>query len=468
MAFAAIAFALLVFCLLWLCLAPGGDGDQRPSIPTVLDSVTVHASKERERLESDDATTHGGPGDASSDRNPVAPMPSALSDRAPGTLALRVLDNSIFGPLRWFNVRLVSDARFAEERGDGTTTLELPLTPDSYGLLVRSPGYEAVEVPRVDIASGKTTQIPSIELQPGAGSIQGTVIGYVPSDRTFTVELIGEGRHPCVHCCEAADLQAGDSIPRVDWIWSHERPCTSCGFARESSMFSVRSGDRFLFRNLASGNYAMRLSDGGCTVGFVRHLALAPESVSSIVFDASDARSVEIELFDVDGSSLSELWTRRRSISPPSAETDDAQPRVGTALVELGFSTDRDNVANATYLPPQIVHHQGLRPASIDAQRAARIAGTKALARAVQAKLLREHHVDRARTEADTLRPSSDDVRFAASTVHCQMGDNGILTVGPVPTCRLRLLVSMGRSSAELEIPESRATTRAVVYLHAQ
>jgi hypothetical protein len=459
----------LVLVASWLCTSRTEDRND-PSISTPsLDSRTVHAASERRQLVSEDSSARESPVDSDSHRELVTRSSTATPTRASGVLALHVVDNGALDPLRWFSVRAISATRFAEERCEGATDFELRLTPGSYALLVASPGHEVFELPSVQIASGAITRLPTIELRAGSARIEGEIIGPAPSDHTFMVELIGAGRQPCVQCAEPIDPDAS-AAERAEKAWSREKPCSVCGFARDQSCLFVHGGDSFAFLDLVSGPYAIRLADGSSTIGVVRPIVLAEGALASIVLDASNQRMVELEVFDGDGTSLSKLWARRRAWTRPAVEPQDADALVGTATVEIAFSIDRACVGNTTFVPPLTARRVRMAPLMLFNEDAVT---ARALDDAVWAAILvaqaphLHHPVDRERTAADSLHPSAQPVQFENAKLRCDLGENGLLTVGPVPTCRLQMRVTSAGSSAEAFIPASHEDMRVEIWLHA-
>jgi hypothetical protein len=158
---AAIALAACVACavILWLAIrSPRGpeavavaaaDRDPAAAPPaSAPPDIEVAADTPAPRVDG----THAG--------EPVLPKIADLHleagtfryhDVAPvtGQLVLRAVDRDTGVPLRSFSVRLASETRFAAESNvEPAEELALVLTPDTYAVLVASPGYEPVELAR--------------------------------------------------------------------------------------------------------------------------------------------------------------------------------------------------------------------------------------------------------------------------------------------------------------------------------
>jgi len=376
-----------------------------------------------------------------------------------GTLVLQAVDRSRLGPLRWFDVRVASATRFASERSDDFAgELALMLTPGTYGAFVSSPGYESVETTSLEVQSGETLRAPPIVLEPGAGALRVRVIGDASPDRTFTLVLNGTGRHPCERCGEGDDAAARDDPNR--WsrrAWERSGPCAHCGFASAQSSRWIRCRQEFEFTNLASGSYSLRLSDEqGRTVGDERVVTLAPRGWSSVVFDATCTRDIEVEIVDVDGSSLTEEW-RRRLAGTSSVTTVAARDVVDSEGLQFTLTDQDHQLVNATVVPPD---PSGLRrtvPASFGGRR-------------MGARVAKERRpgeiVDRARGAKDALRPVAEIPVLAVSKIEIDMTLDGLVTIGRAPSSALEVRVSSAHSFGEASIRASTSTTRVVVRLN--
>jgi hypothetical protein len=394
---------------------------------------------------------------------------------APGTLIVEAIDPSRLGLLRWFDVRVANSARFAERRSSPSAhEVELPLTPGIYSAAILSPGYEPVEIPTVEVRSGETVRPAPIMLMPGSGEIFVEVNGTPDLERKLVVELLGEGRHPCSRCASNDDradfaphtdaFKRGDSdvanVPasRTDAAWNRPGACPACGFARELSRAWLHGRDNFTFTNLASGCYAVRLADEkGRTIGESQQVQLAAGAKSSIAFESLVTRSIEIEMIDVDGQSLSEEWNRRLTAKETATSEVVSYDDTERAF-QCVFTDERGNVSHVTFQPPSPPGHHGLRPSAF---------GGRRLGTGIAHDPEANHGIDRTRKTGDVLRPNCDMPYFAPVRTECVIGELGIVTIGPLSSSSLKLRVSVPNASSEQLIPASRATTRVQVRLHA-
>jgi hypothetical protein len=444
----------------WLGGLRGGERETEtaPSVST-RESVLAARAHEIETPERRiDADERGLERATDEQREPIR-VAGTMQPVSPfGTLVLSVVDHSALGPLRSYRARVASETRFADESGDGSgRDLELRLTPGTYSTVIFSPGYETVELAPVAISRGETVRIPRIDLQPGTGRIEGSVIGDVSPDRKFTVELLGEGRHPCARCRDVEappQLDAAKSKP--DWAWEHAGPCSVCGFERTCSNLTVSTGDRFAFENLASGCYALRLKEGAQeTIGEERRIVLAVGEVQSILFDISQTRAVMVELLDVDGSSLSGAWAGRLTKLKTREGVVSLVSYTGTSSVRFVFLENQRDIAQATFERPA-PRDQAVRPSAF---------GSRKLGNLRSKTPSPPIMVDRARTAADALHPECGDPHFAVSQLSCTIDPNGVLRLEPLPLSPLELRVSMGTAAAAVAIPASQGNIKVSVGL---
>jgi hypothetical protein len=376
----------------------------------------------------------------------------------PGRLVLQVVDPSLLGPLRWFNVRLASTTRFADERGDDAHgEFALALTPGSYAAYVSSPGYEAREIASLEIRSGETEHVAPIELEPGSGAIRVRIIGDANSDRTFTAVLTGAGRHPCEHCADREPTKMHDDPQTtIARAWARSSPCAQCGFSSRLSSRWMHRGEAFEFTHLASGEYALRLSDDhGETIGAGRGVTLAPRERATVVFDASSERAVEIELFDVDGTSLSQEW-RRRMEGKPDVEIGTAQGEVESWGWRFTISNKNRELMSASIVPPDASGRRRVTPTSF---------GGRRLGKGVARDHTPGAIVDRARRANDSLRPAIDTPEIVKAEIECALKSDGLVTISRVPSSALRVRVTGAHSYGEAWVPVSSATTHVAVHV---
>jgi hypothetical protein len=489
-----LALALVIACgVLWLALdgshedgraVTSKSNDPPPIAPIAADVVRAESdAASPESLAAQLAPT------AESLRAPAETTAVVSAPPRAGTLAVRACDLTRLGPLRWFNVRVCNATRFAERRTESLAgEIELPLTPGAYSVLVLSPGYESVEIPSVEVPSGAIVRLDSIDLRPGSGRIQVRVIGTPDPNRKLRIELRGGGRHPCANCAERDDdlalvrqadeaarsgadaIAASSSVARssgrslvatsrVDRAWNREGPCPDCGYAQSESIVWVHVGENFTFTNLAGGSYALRVADSdGRTIDKPRQLTLVEGETSSVVFDCSASRSIEIELFGLDGQSLTQEWSRRIVAAKSNVEAVRAPSR-SEETYEFVIVDDRLEWARSTLVPPSVDGHRGQRPSAF---------GGRKLGTGVAKTPVPGQPVDRARRANDALYAEAAAPSFAPVVVQCEIGDGGFVTMDPLPAAPLRVRVFAAHAEGEALVPASRGTTRVNVYLHAR
>lgn len=459
---------------------PGEVLARRLEVPTP--EATALERDENDELRSDALVADARPIIDEPHRAVVESRDASKPPTTLGTLVLRVADPSRSGPLRWFDARLASETRFARERCNGAAgELALTLTPGTYATWISSPGYEPVEIESIEVAGGDSARPAAIVLQPGTGVIRARIVGEPNPDRTFTLELVGAGRHPCERCSERDDAARRDNATARDnsaardngvardaavrredpdetiaRAWSRSAPCSHCGFAAARSSRWIRSGEEFEFSHLASGEYALRLlDDRGQTIGATRRVALAPRGSSSMVFDATSDRELEIELFDVDGSSLSEEW-RRRMDGKPDVEISSPRSVIEAEGVRVTVFDDGLELANATLVPPDASGRRRSAPSSFSGRRlgtGARPRGPGELA-------------DHARRPNESLQPIAEKLELPDTRIEFELQSNGLVTIGRVPPSALRVRVTAPHSYGWADVPASRATTHVVIHMN--
>ena len=370
--------------------------------------------------------------------------------RSIGKLLVRAVDATTDEPLRSFGVRLLNDARFADERThDASGELELPLTPGTYALVVSAHGYEPTDVARATVAVDQTNRLEPVRLRAGTGVISAEVLG-VPRDRLdLAVDLIGAGRRPCERCSDVDDPKAALDAGGVD-PWERDTPCPFCGFMQDGSCVRLGAGARAEFRGLASGHYALRVHDGSERVLCEEREVLLPASgFEHVTLELSRERYVELVFLDVDEQSLSDEWRRRLADAggEPEQEIVSYEGGIRANPFRLAFSDDTNAVvATAVLLPP-------LPPGAY-----AFSSGTSFSSRRASAS------VDRARQPGDLLWPEPARARFDLE-VACDVDENGLVRVGPLPSSRLTLLATAENFAAQALVPASRADTRVTLRL---
>jgi hypothetical protein len=385
----------------------------------------------------------------------VASRATSLANAVSGRLVVRAVDALSNEPLRSFGARLASETRFADEHSrDASGELELPLSPDTYSIVISAPGYESLELAPARVAADETNRLEPARLRPGSGRILVDVLGALSDGRRLQVELIGAGRRPCEHCGDAVDPVVANAERTAALLaWDRVAPCPACGFASKGSRVAVGASQHAEFGNLASGNYALRVSDGsGLTICEPSELTLREGAVAQIAFDLSSLRYVELEFLDTDGRSLSEEWRLRLADTSDEVEEIVVEGNgMRVTSIALEFRDEAANLmATASFVPPLPRGSVGF---SIG------VGGGRAAFRLARATF------DRARGPDDKLWPEPAAARFGPATVACELGNDGLARVGPLPSSRLELLASIAHFAADATVPATRATTRVTLKL---
>jgi hypothetical protein len=456
----AIALLLLGLCVAWLAWT--GSDKRAAAIAAAPEAGDAVSPAKTPADRSPYTLTHPAPIDpiteeaaafVESARTPVVSEATPVRKAGIGRLIVRAVDATTNEPLRYFGVRLVSDTRFASERSHDTSDeIELPLTPDTYSIVVSAPGYESVELPPAKVTADETNRLAPANLRPGSGSIWVDVSAAAFAGRSLYVELIGAGRRPCERCADTVDATAAsDARARA---WERTTPCASCGFAREQSRLPLSVSPNVEFASLGSGNYALRVSDDhGLTVCQERELVLRNGERARVAFDVSSLRFVELECFDTDGRSLTEEWrSRLADTQEDEAEIVSGDSGYRRQVIALEFSDDSQNrVATASILPPI---PRGSAAVSIGVGR-----------RASDGLGSTRRWFDRERRRDDTLWPEPAAAGFGPTIVACDIEDNGIARVGPLPSSLMELHATAAHFIADAVVPSSRATTRIALKL---
>ena len=388
------------------------------------------------RRDSEHPFVEGESRDVGSARAPVVPESAAVaswsSSRATpnanvGHLVVRGVDAATNEPLHSIGVRCVSETRLADELAQAASEIDLALSAGTYSILVSARGYESIELPEARVKAGETLRLPPARLRAGDGRIEVDVFGVPPGGRGLFVELIGTGRNPCGRCGESRGAGA-DGSDRVARAWQRSDACPSCGFARDRSRLSLAYGAYAEFAGLASGSYALRVTDNrGFSCCEPRSLVLRAGGVGRVAFDLSSPRTVRLECVDVNGRSLAEEM-RQRLAEPAKAE---AEGFVEIVPISLSFSDATGAcVATAGLFPPA-------------PRNAAWIAHSAGVGRAVRAT--RTPFVDRARLPGEELRPPPTPPDFGIPKVACDVELDGLARVGPLPSSALALRAPAGR-----------------------
>lgn len=377
----------------------------------------------------------------------------------PGHLILRAVDRDTGRPLDSFTVRLASETRFAEEShtdpasgpDDPRGALDLPLTPATYDGLVMSPGYEPFQLQPIRLGSGETVELGPVALFGGFGTIRVGATRAAGSDG-LSVALRGIGRRPCPLC-------EGSVRPNPRRKVRIESRCTSCGFDESDTRLKFGPDGRVQFHRLASGPYALRVVDSNDrAIGDDRSVDLGYGEAAFVPFDVSQSRTVEVEMVDSDGVSLSSEWGRRLAATQVDEDSGSFQdvasfggPSVNEIPIQLEFRMDCGVIALAQFVPP--------------APPGARMFCSRSIGCGIGRRVAARPTVDRARGPGDSLWPQPAVPGFEASRVACDLDSKGIAILTPVTTSQLALHLKAGDLVAEAIVPPERGPTRLRVQL---
>ena len=437
----AIALLALVAWLAWMCV---GWEAARGVVVASASGARRETAVDTSQREPERSFTAGGSLDVGSVRAPVAAgsvsSASSSSGRASpdwnvGHLVVRAVDAATNEPLRSIRVRCMSEARLADELSqDPSGEIDLALSSGAYSILVSSSGYEPIELPEARVRAGETLRLAPARLSAGNGGIQVDVAGVAPGGGRLFVELIGTGRHPCGRCGEGED-RAGVDVGRA---WQRSDACPTCGFARDRSRLPLAFDAYAEFVGLASGSYALRIiDDRGFSVCEPRDVLLSAGDDARVAFDLASQRHVRVECVDVDGRSLSEEWRRR--LAEPGEE--ESAGHFSIVPISLSFSDAASAcVATATLVPP--APHGG---ASFFTSR--RAGATR--------PVRRPSFVDRPRQPGEELRPQPTPPQFGTPQLACDVEDDGLARVGPLPSSAVAVHATAASFAADASVPEA-------------
>ncbi len=251
-----VAATALVSVVMWL-----GD-PSNDSLPLTLtarpDAIPAESGSAADESFDDDARVR----ETQRVETEADPGAAAVVLPDPGTVEFRVVDARTGAPLAGAGLRMLSDTRFAEWRGDGAGSLVV--SAGTYDVTAFARGYEHLTRRQVVVDARGSAQIGTLALEPGTASIEGSVaVAGVPTAGPITVELFGRGRHWCSECdhgtvrvprAESAAAPPDPEAPAYD-----ESPCMQCGYHDDRSELTVVAGQRFGFHGLAAGEYVVRV-----------------------------------------------------------------------------------------------------------------------------------------------------------------------------------------------------------------
>ena len=374
---------------------------------------------------------------------------SPVSPESVGRLRIRAIDSQTGASLDRIQVRALSDTRFADRASDPDSgEVELVLTPDTYTLLVLSPGYEPTELPPVPIERAAVVTLDRVPMRAGSSRILGRVTGDLDPNVRLRVQLLGEGRRPCVSCPNEID-QAGELPSGLPGGWNRKRACPVCGYAEKSSRVRIAASGGFAFTNLVSGLYTLRLiDDQNRTMGLPTSIELRAEDTLSVEIESVRPRVVRLELRDTDGRSLANEWAGRlaRRVSAEPEEEPELRfeaPAPSCPPFRCTFHAGELCLAESSFSPPALEEPFVRRPSPFGGRRLG--SGPR-----------RERMIDdRARGSSDALRSAPRAPTLEPTSVVSQIDADGLVRFERVPALDLELKIECGPFTATVTVPSS-------------
>jgi hypothetical protein len=269
---------------------------------------------------------------------------------------------------------------------------------------------------------------------PGRGRIFVEVFGLPPTE-AVSVQLAGSGRRPCDAC--STDERASP--------WQRASACATCGYVAGCTTKRVDEQGLVSFDGLAHARFALRPVDGGGrALGEACELELAPGGTAGVELDASQSRALEIEVLDVDGTSMAPEWSERiaREAAVDAISYDDfgvGQGGPSTAFA-LEFRRAERLVARGEFRSPT---------AFVSAFASRRIGTARA----------RHDTHDRARQPTDHLWPELPAPELPLVSVWGEVDERGIAVLRPLSTPELTLHARAEHFEGAATVPASRETT---------
>jgi len=252
---------------------------------------------------------------ASPQRTEEAPARSAALDLPSfiplGLLAMRVVDAETSEPFAHVSVRAVRDERCVQASTSNDPRMELSLSVGTWDVAVSVLGYEPEIRRGVAITGGATTDLGTLRLGRGTGTLSIRLRGI---DRgagvVRRIELCGEGRSPCPQCAPgrfsiASTSTEPDPVDPSPYKLA-DSPC--CGYFTDRSLGKVVDDAPFEFRGLAAGIYYVRVRDAVPRLQPTLRLELGRGEHRVLDLDCLDEASLTLELQDEAGRPFVGLW----------------------------------------------------------------------------------------------------------------------------------------------------------------
>lgn len=356
-----------------------------------------------------------------------------------GVLTVRAIDVVTRAPLDHMRVRVANASRIADRNSSrGVTSVDLRLTPGTYTPLVLVPGYEELELDAVRVGNGANLER-TASMRRGSASITGTVVGF---GAAIHAELAGTGRRPRDCCAWFATVpRAGDkptSGGRAD-------PCAVCGYAAQFTRIRVGPAGSFVFTDLVSGTYAVRLTDERGQSDEIAPIRVELVEAQHVRIEATAPalRDVLVNMIDVDRASLAESWGAnvRAAAAVEGAVSSDSTQFVAALVWRFTVSDGPEDFGYGYFSMPD--------PPGFSSRAmpfGGRTMGTGSLVH------------DRERRADEELRPTAVAPKFPDIVLESNVRDDGLVRIQGVPARALSMRLVCEPFAATVVIPESIGT----------
>jgi hypothetical protein len=250
-----------------------------------------------------------------------------------GTLRVNIVDAVSGEKVKGVHARLISERRYAEAMFAGAW--HAPVSPGAWSGSLRAQGYEAMSLESFTIQSEKTTDLGTLAMRRGSGSIEGRVdLLALDAQQPLRAELRGTGRRGCSVCTAKTEEQedaeseivvsgqvslsltegvhalSQETAQAIELASFSPTMCKACGFSSTLTQITFEPASGFKFSNLAAGKYSLQiLRSDGRRLGKRLSLDLEPLQSLWVTVDATHKIDADFEL-----------------------ETPSAQPFTGTLM----------------------------------------------------------------------------------------------------------------------------------------
>jgi RNA polymerase sigma-70 factor (ECF subfamily) len=466
----AVAIAAGVVAVVGWWALPSNEGSRgaAPGFASANEAALAVASGRLAPAADADALAAGPRADRIEQARDAAPQadPSAAAPLPPpGFVAFRAVDRDTRLPLPRVEVRFLAEKRFGVYQGGGEGKAKL--TPGHWRALATSEGFEPVELSAFDVREAVETELGTIELAHGGGSIEGRVTARHVTDRDVTVELRGEGRSPCAACrdallrCAREGSRDSDEDGIPDVAATMKPLGADCGFAKDRSLASIAPGGTFRFSELAAGTYWIRALDEGADLIDVQRVTIARDGNAWVDLDVSSRTTLVVELRNAQGHAFTGAWKHPHREEPAPLRFEvfcgqahgavQAQPTVEDVLVTMEpplLLPPDDPDPRLSSLPVfERIEAEQILVGAIEAhERASGIAILREIP--VLGSLFELDRLDRERTETDALwsEPPAA-LPEAKLTITRERADR--YAIGPLPRAQVSLVVQCATFTSE-------------------